>query len=405
MAVSTTVDDTVRAGDPVAFTLESAAEGVPEGSLLAIKVVWDEGLVLTDDECEDWLAPDADEALAGRPLSGDECIVDISDGRTNTELTFATQPAGFTGAVTASETRLVTIDGGDVTSVDTGLASDFGTAAESPTITLSPYAFWMEVEDLGPSDTGDDVLVTIHHLMQGGGADPQTTLEFEVVLPDFATGIDETYDRCGDRGDTNCFVTFSDNAEDEANTEREIPMRLDIAEGGGIGLLEVKGTSLNGVVEGVDQQVRGAEELLVSESVFDVDLALGRDDQPGRGEVVTAVIQVDGVPPGFDMYSGGTWNLTLRVDWPEGLSPGNTPAGCDLAGHLCTLTDFDPVHGATITIEFDVDAGFYGGDVSASGESLGYDPTTAADLQDRRPLPPISLPSHWIGSATGEIPQ
>ena len=47
-----------------------------------MEMEWPEGLLLTGDECEAWIAPGSDGVLEGRPQSGDECIIELSGGRT-----------------------------------------------------------------------------------------------------------------------------------------------------------------------------------------------------------------------------------------------------------------------------------------------------------------------------------
>ncbi|HEX5730499.1 hypothetical protein, partial [Microbacterium sp.] len=53
---------------------------------------------------------------------------------------------------------------------------------------------------------------------------------------------------------------------------------------------------------------------------------------------------------------------------------------------------------AAITMRFDVDESFEPGEFRASGATLSYNPTTAADTRDDRTKPAVSLPPHWIGS-------
>ncbi|MFE5409443.1 hypothetical protein [Microbacterium sp. NPDC056569] len=397
VAVSVPGLDDAKGGDSLSVTLEPDITEAPPDSLLAMAIDWPEGLVLTDSDCEHWLLPESEQVLKGDPQPGDECVVDASGASTAATLNFSTRPAGVEEEeVTVSASRLLTSSGAGVEELETGPGSEFGEDAVD--IDLAPYPIWMEVEDLGPSEGGDDIVVIIHHAPAGG--DPDTVLEFDVALPDFATAIEETHFLCGDRGDTNCFATLSSDA-----TEQRIPMRLDVADGGGVGLVEVKGASLDGVADGVDQQVLGAEGLLVSESMFDVDVTLDPDPEFDP-ETVKAIIDVSGVEPtpDVDMYSGGSWDLTLSLDWPAGLTPTGSAEGCDLIDHLCAPTDFDAAEGATITVWFDVDDAFDGGVFRASGDSLSYDPTTAADREDDRPQPPIPLPAHWIGSAEERIP-
>ncbi|WP_019180822.1 hypothetical protein [Microbacterium yannicii] len=396
VGLTVTSDEEVKGGDDFSVTLEPDVTEAPTDSLLSMAIDWPAGLVLTDSDCEHWLLPGTEKVLKGDPQPGDECVVTASGANPRATLNFSTPPAGFEEeeTVTATATRLLTSAGGSIEELEIGQDSVFGEATVE--VDLPPYAFWMEIEDLGPSESEDDVVVIIHHALDGGAANP---LEFDVKLPGFVAGIEESHDQCGDRGPTNCFATVSSDA-----AEKRIPMRLDVDEGGGIGLLELTGTSLNDVAEGVDEQVRGTEGLLVSDYLFDVVMLLGFDPQPDGGETATAYIRVSGaeLPSGVDAYSGGLWEKTLQLEWPDGLILAGEPEGCTLLpDNRCTLPWVEIGKDADITMQFTVENRFGGGSVTASGAGLRYDPTTAADKSDGRPRDPEDLSrfAHWIDSA------
>ncbi|GAA3204332.1 hypothetical protein [Microbacterium terregens] len=398
MVVVATTDE-VRAGDPVAVSLEPVIEEAPANSLLAMEVEWPEGLVLADDECEAWVEPDTDLVLEGRPRSGDECVIELAGGRRDAELTFATPPAGFVGEVTARANRLVTLASGEATTLETGPDADFGTAAAAD-ITLPPYPFWMEVIDLEPSDGGPDATVIIHHALRGDGTDQEVTMAFQIVPPAFVAGILDT-DVCDEREDTNCVVYFGTDADEERNTTRQIDVWFDPHDARGVGPLSVEGSSLTDVpANEVDRWIRGAEGLLVSERMFDVDVRLDSDEDPGQDETVTATIDVTAVEPTGEVtaYTEGSLTLGLELNWPAGLVPVGPPAGCALVDRVCTLAGPDPGTPATITMRFVVADPFDAGEVRASGVTLSYDPTTAADRRDGRTRPAVGLPHHWIDS-------
>ncbi len=399
MVLTTAADETTKAGDSVAFTLEPDVEKAPAGSLLAVEVAWPEGLVLTEDECEAWVAPESDQVLENRPRSGDECLIELTRGRNDAVLTFATPPAGFTGAVSASATRLVTLDRDAATTLETAPASDFGDVAAAE-ITLAPYLFWLEVVDGAPTGGAPDATVVIHHVMRGDGTDQETTMAFEIAPPAFVDRV-LFFRGCSYYEGSTCSVYFSSNADDPTNTTWEVGVWFDPEDARGIGPLSVTGTSLTNVpTNEVSRWIRGTEGLVVSERMFDIDVRLDTDEDPGQGETVTATIDVIPVelPAEVTSYSEGTWALQLELLWPEGLVPVGTATGCALVDHLCTLPDLDPGETATITMRFTVADPFDAGEVRATGAALGYDPTTAADGRDGRTQPVVSLPAHWIGS-------
>ena len=396
MTVSANADDAMRAGDPVVFTVEPDVEDAPPDSLLAMEMEWPEGLLLTADECEAWIAPGSDGVLEGRPQSGDECIIELSGGQNDVALTFATPPEGFAGAVSARAARLVTLDDSEATTVETGPDSDFGTRA-ADALNLAAYSFWMEVVDLESSDGGPDAKVIIHHGMRGDGTDREATMAFEIAPPAYVDGIFDT-DQCDDRQDSTCFVYFGSDADEERNTTREIDVWFDPDDAVGIGPLSVTGTSLTDVPSNeVDRWIRGAEGLLVSEPLFPVNVSVDLDQDPGQDASVTATIDVTAIElPAA--YAEGSWQLGLRLAWPGGLVLDGMPVGCELVDDVCTLRGPLPGKPAAITMRFDVDDSFDPGEFRASGATLSYDPTTAADRRDGRTRTPISLPPHWIGT-------
>lgn len=397
--VASTADDDVRAGDPVVFRIEPAVEGAPDDSLVAMEVEWPEGLTLADQECEAWVDPDTDRVLEGRPRSGDECVIELSGGRDEAALTFTTPPVGFSGAVSARATRLVALDDDEATTVETGPDSDFGAEAEAE-IDLIPYEFWMELRDIEPSDEGPDAAVIIHRVMRGDGSEEEATMAFEIAPPGFIDGIRDT-DQCDDRDGTTCYVNFGSPDDGQTNDQRVIDLYFDPNDARGIGTLSVTGASLTDVAPNqVDRSVRGAEELLVSDRMFDIDVILNSDEDIGQGATVTAIINVIAgeLPTGITTYVNGTMTLGLELGWPGGLIPVDAPVGCTLDDNVCTLPSPSPGEPATITWRFVVDDPFDDGEISARGVTLTYDPTTAADGRDGRTQPTESLWPHWIGS-------
>lgn len=399
MVVATTTDAAEQAGDPVALTLQPDVDGAPDDSLLAVEVEWPEGLVLAVDECEAWVAPDTDAVLAGAPRSGDECIIDLSRARNDAELTFTTPPAGFTGAVNAGATRLVTLESDEVTTLETGPDADFGVVAAAE-IELAPYPFWLEVVDADPSDGEPDAKVIIHRLMRGDGTDEAATMAFHLVPPEFVDGIAHT-EGCDSFEDSTCSVNFFSDPDDPTNSLWEVDVWFDPDDARGIGPLIATGTSLTDVApDDVSRFIRSAEGLVVIERMFSVDVRLDSDEDEGQGETVTATIDVTPIelPADGNPYSEGSWELALELEWPDGLAPVGTAMGCTLVGQTCTLPSLDPGEAATITMAFNVVDPFDGGDVRASGATLSFDPTTAADERDGREQPAVILPPHWIGT-------
>jgi hypothetical protein len=389
----------VKAGDDVAVNLEPDVDGAPADSLLAMEVEWPEELSLAESDCEAWTAPRGESVLQGRPRPGDECIVNTSGAGSDALLTFATPPEAVAGAVSVGATRLVTLDDGDVTTLETGPGSEFG--EDSVPLELTPYPFWMEVRDRGPASEPWNARVTVHRDVRGDDADQRSRMSFDVGLPSFVNGVlNSTCDR---RESTTCTVIFSSDPADEEYTTKVIDLQLDVDEGGGIGPITVTGASVDDVApQEVDQWVRGAEALLVSESLFGVNVRLDADEQPGEGGTVTATIDVSGVelPAEVETYTGGSWLLALALDWPEGLEPVEPADGCTLVDNVCTLPPLDHGEDAQVTIEFDVDDSVDEGRIRARGGTLSYDPTTADDRSDGRTQPAVTLLPHWIGSDT-----
>ena len=404
--LTTDVDDTVRAGDPVVVTLEPTAEEVPRDSLLAVEVEWPEGLSLASDDCEAWVAADRDRVLEGAARSGDECIIDLSTGRTDAELTFDTTPAGVEDVVNARATRLVTLDDDEATSVETGPASDFGAAA-SVDLVLEPYLFWLEVVDGEPSDGGPDATVIIHHIMRGDGTDPIATMAFQIVPPPFVEQIN-TGPRCQPFEDSTCSLPYDNDPGDPTNTTYEVGVWFEPEDARGVGSLSVVGTALTSVASNeVAGSIRGAEGIVVSDRLYDVDVSLDSDEQPGQAETVTATVEVLANDAPADVaYREGSATLGLELAWPPRLVPVAPPTGCStLTDRLCTLPNPGPGESSRITMRFTVDDSLEGGEVRATGVALTHDPTTAADRRDGREQAAVTLPAHWIGTNAEWFPQ
>jgi hypothetical protein len=384
-------------GDPVSFALEPDVAGAPAGSRLGMKVEWPPELDLTDWDCEDWVAPENDRVLEGRPQPGDECVVRTSAvGSDAITLTFATPPEGLPEEeLSVSETRLLMFDDDQATEVETGLGARFGDS-DPVEFDLPSYPYWMEIEDSFPSANDGDVEVTIH---RRDDSDPNARLTFEVGLPDFVTGISHSFNGCLDRVGTTCVVAF----DSEAETERVVKFALDVKDGGGIGAMRVDGISLDGVSEDVSQQVRGDEGMLVSERMFAVDMRLETDEPQSGRETVTAIVEVSGVelPEESTDYRGGSWEQKLRFEWPEGLVPDSGPPNCDLIATegLCTL-HVAPGESERVELQFIVDDPAGEGAIGVRGAELSYDPTTDADVGDGRVRSPETRPAHWIGSTS-----
>ena len=199
-----------------------------------------------------------------------------------------------------------------------------------PTSTSRPIRSGWRWRTSRPSERGHDATVIIHHVMRGDGTDPETTLAFEVGLPDFVDGHPR-YHECDGRAPAQRSAPSVSAAtpHDETNTtrsHRHVVRRRRC--------WRHRAVDRNGNVprrcarrRKSNQWVRGAEGLLVSERLFGVDVTLDVDEQPGQKDSVTAIIEVSGVelPAGVDAYSGGSWELTLKLDWPAGLVPRRGP--------------------------------------------------------------------------------
>jgi hypothetical protein len=407
-----------KAGDPVIVVLEPKVEGVADDARLAVEIVWPETLVLSDDDCAGWVAPDGgetDRELQGRPQSGDECLIDPSRSGGDAELTFTSPPSGLTDEVSAEATRVVAIEDGEVSALETGAGSDFGEAVATP-IVLEPYPFWMEVVDADPAEEppGEEpgASVIIHRTLLGGGTDEPATIAFEVNAPAFVDGIDDTRG-CNialDLEASTCTVAIG-GSDDPENITRPVRVWFDPNDARGVGILSVHGVALSIGDHDVPttelgQFIRGAEGLLVSDSIFGVDVRLDSDDS-GHGETVTATVEVTAseLPAEIESYQDGSWTLGLELTWPSGLVLEGQPAGCtSFVGRLCTLPGPDPGEKPAVTLSFTVDDPFDGGEVGARGATLTYDPTTAADRRDGREQGAVSLPPHWIGSDAETFP-
>ena len=403
-------DEGVRSGDPVVVELEPKVDGAPDGSRLAMEVTWTDGLLLSDDDCSAWLASgsDTDRELHGRPQSGDECLIDPSRSGGDAKLTFASPPSGFSGEVSAAATRIVTIEGGEASTSKIGAGSDFGEEATTP-ITLEPYPFWMEVVDGEPSGDGPDATVVIHRTLLGDGP---ATIAFQVVPPAFVDGIDDT-EGCNIQLDTEtstCTVAI-DDSDAPQNAARPVKVWFEPDDARGVGVVGVQGVALSIGDQDVPstelgQWIRGAEGLLVSDSIFNVDVRLDSDGDPGEGATVTATVDVTAteLPADDKTYADGSWLLGLELRWPSGLVLEGQPVGCtSFVGRTCTLPGPTAGKKATITATFTV-GDLDGGDVWAGGAALTYDPTTQDDRRDGRDEPAVSLPPHWIGSDAEALP-
>jgi hypothetical protein len=404
MVIDAPAEDELSAGDNLAVTLAPEVEGAPDDSLLAMEVEWPEELTLADFECVAWTAPRDDRVLQGEPQPGDECLVNTSGAGRDAVLTFTTPPEGLEGAVSAGATRLVTLDGENATTLKTGPEARFG-SVETAGFDLAPYPFWMQVVDVRPNERGVNARVVVNRTMRGDGTDEEVTMSFEIGLPNFVSRILDS--ECDGRpSSTICTVDFGSDADAEENTRRVIDLYLDVDEGGGIGLLTATGDSVEGVASNqVDEWIRDAEGLLVSERLFGVDVKPPDvDDSSEQGDVVTVTIDIRGVefPADVTIYRGGQWTLGLELEWPEGLEPVQPAVGCELTDRRCTLPPLREGEDAQVTIHFTVvDAG--AGEIRASGASLTFDPTTAADIEDGRTQPSVELVPHWIGTNAEEL--
>ncbi|GAA4384180.1 hypothetical protein [Agromyces bauzanensis] len=404
VAVELVADDLGQAGDAAVAVLGAEIDEAPEGALLAVEVEWPDELALADSTCEGWVGTEIDRELQGRPRSGDECLIDPSGSRDDAELTFATPPAGFSGEVAATATRLVALDGDDVQEVETGAGSDFGDADLA--VDVQPYPFWLDVAVSDPPEFDEGVrqaTIGVHRTLLRDGTDESARMAFELLLPGFAElSFMEGCDGFGANAAT-CVLIFPSDLEFWSVTAT-IETRDDPPDAGQVSAAGVE-LAVGGVPvppSEVGEQIRGADTLLIAvDDLFPVDVELNTDDAEA-GEAVTATVAVThaALPSDVEAFRDGSWVLGVALSWPEALVLNGEPRGCaSFERGICELPGPAGDDRAVITLDFTVaDDAFENGDVAASGATLVYDPTTEADERDEREQPKIELPPEWIGS-------
>lgn len=407
VAVELAAGDLRQAGDAAVATLSAEVANAPDGALVAIAVQWPAELALSESTCESWVGPEIDRELQGPPRSGDECLIDPSNGG-GAQLTFATPPAGFSGQVDATATRLLTLADGEVQALETAEGSSFGQAALP--IELRPYPFWLDLAITEPSDADEgerQATIGVHRTLSGDGSDETARMAFELLLPGFAE-LDflDGCDALGDN-DATCVVFFGADL-DFWEVTATFGTDLDSSQAG---VVSVQGVDLS--IDGepvppaqVGERIRGAEALLLSGDLFPVEVELDTDEAEA-GETVTATVEVTHTPLPNDVETlrTGSWALGVELTWPEALILKGAPRGCvSFDRGVCELPGPAESGRAVITLQFTVaDDAFDSGDVAANGARLVYDPTTEADERDDREQPPVELPAEWIGSDTAEF--
>ncbi|WP_448002665.1 COG1470 family protein [Agromyces bauzanensis] len=404
VGVELVADDLGQAGDAAVTVLDAEIDDAPDGALVAVEVEWPDELGLADSTCEGWVGAEIDRELQGPPRSGDECLIDPSRSRTSAELTFATPPAGFSGEVTATATRLVTLDDGEVEELETGAGSDFGDAELA--IEVQPYPFWLEVVVADPPEFDDgrrQATIGVHRTLARDGTDESARMAFEFLLPGFAElSFMEGCDALG-ANEATCVLFFPSDLEFWSVTAtfetRDDPPDAGPVSAAGVEL-EVGGVPVP--PSEVGERIRGADALLIAvDDLFPVDVELDTDEAEA-GEAVTATVAVTHtpLPNDVDAFRDGSWVLGLELSWPDALVLNGEPSGCaSFDRGVCELPGPAGDDRAVVTLSFTVaDDAFENGDVAANGASLVYDPTTEADERDGREVPPVELPREWIGS-------
>lgn len=402
VAVNLEAGRSEQAGDPTAAVLDVDVEEAPDDALIAVEVEWPDELVLAQSDCEGWVGAEIDRELRGAPRSGDECLIDPSRSRGEAELTFTTPPAGFRGDISATATRLLTIESGEAQELETSPDSEFGQADLA--IEASPYPFWLEVTVTEPPDDGTgQVTIGVHRTLMRDGTDRFARMEFELLLPGFAEL--SRMDGCDGFGanEATCVLFFPPEYDYWAVT----------ATFEASGASPDAGTvSAHGVALTVDDvpvpsaqvvdHVRSSESLLVvGRDLFPVDVEVNPEEAES-GDTVTATVTVTHAPfpSGVDAFRDGSWLLGVALAWPEALVVQGEPRGCTaFAGGVCEIPGPPAGDRAVITLTFTVahDA-FENGDVLASGAVLTYDPTSDADRLDERAQPTVQLPAQWVGA-------
>ncbi len=406
VAVELVADDLGQAGDTAVAVLDAEVEvdELPDGALLAVEVEWPDELGLADSTCETWAAPENDRELEGRPRSGDECLIDPTSSRSRAELAFATPPAGFSGEIAATATRLVTLDGGEVEEVETDAGSDFGETDLA--IELQPYPFWLEVviaDEPEFDGAPRQATIGVHRTLARDGTDESARMAFELLLPGFAElSFMEGCDGIGANAAT-CVLFFPSDLEFWSVTAtfeaREDPPDAGPVSAAGV---ELSFGDVPVPPSEVGEMIRGADALLISAAdLFPVDVELDTDEAQA-GEAVTATVAVTytPLPSDVDEFREGSWVLGVELSWPEALVLDGDPSGCaSFDRGICRLPGPADGDRAVITLAFTVaDDAFQNGDVTARGASLVYDPTSEADGRDGREQTPVEMPREWIGS-------
>lgn len=410
----------------VAMTLGVGVSEAPEDAQVAVAVEWPPELGLVDDACEAWVDPETDRELpdlAGQPRPGDECLVEASDASGSSaelDLTFTTPPAGFSGAVTAAATRLLTVEDGEAQTIESEAEPELS-EAELP-LEAPAHPFWMDVEVVAPSADDDgtrQAVVTVHRTLGPEGTNEFATMAFQILPPPFAELPDLASVRVPDGTracdgvpeEDVCQLNFLVNDDFYGDLrEWSVPLALEITDDASdAGLISAEGESL--VVGGdpvaedrLAEMIRSAAApLVLGASTFPVLVDLDRSQTDG--DVVTATVALSHAAlPADDAERDGSRMLELALEWSDGLALNGNPVGCAeyiVDRRVCKVAGPEAGELRDIELSFTIDDEAESVAVAAKGAMLTYEPADD-DRAGETPRPGL-YPLRWIASDVASL--
>jgi len=417
--------------DVVVATVAVDAADAPDDSLVAVAVSWPDPLALAGDSCLGWVDPATDELresdAPGLVRSGDQCLIDPGTLRAQADLQFTIPAQGFTGTVSATSRRLVTVDEDTVADVEPRIRTN---PAQPLEVTTEPPPFWMEVEAYRPDPESStrQFVVAVHRTLDASARDAQ--FSFRITTPEFADPPD-LYGAWLQSGAPACVSVPEDDV-----CVVDFPVDVDPADqgsgrwvGGALeaqwifvtlqvptdettaGLVSLEAT---GLTEG--DETLGEDQLAALVAPATGPLVLGADAFPvdvmfdpstaAPGDEVRAMVKLDAAI--FDDRTAaedGSRLIQVAFDWSDGIDLAGDPIGCesyDGSDRVCTLDASAAAGPHDIELTFAVadDAGFDGSDhadLLAKASVLTYPPDDERDVTGGADVPG-GWPIRWFAS-------
>lgn len=403
------------AGGSVVATVAIDAADAPQDALVAVTVTWPDQLALASDSCLGWLDASTDDLLTpetpGLVRPGDQCLIDPGALRAQADLAFTGPREGFSETVSATASRLVSIENGNVAEVEPGIRRS---SDEQLLVTLDPPPFWLQVEQYRPEPESSTRLfvVAVHRSLDANSEDAQ--LAFRISTPDFADppNLYGAY-LVGGAGacvfvpeDDVCVVDFPVDVEPfnqgsgrwvDGALETQwvfVPVQVPTDESAA-GIVSIEAV---GITQGDDELGAGETAALVppasgplvlGSDLFPVDVEFDPSSAANGDEVQATVALTAAMFDDRPAAEDGSRLIQVEFSWWDQINLVDEPVGCaeyDAGARICTLEE--PAVGEeypdiVMTFTVDDDATFDGtdrADLLAKVSVLTYPPEDADDL-------------------------